>query len=305
MLNDWIKLVKVGFPNRSGKSLVRFSMITLALASRNIFCSNKVEFQVAKFKSEIWNSMNLWIQFQIKYIHQKDWARCPAILAVAGGYSSAVDLTQVRVNAQDSRNADRIAQYYVNGFRGYRNQDYKNWILKVTACVRKAEDLCGELILSESKGVVEIGPGMGAMLGIAKLNNATFFSSYDTEEMQHIQKYVLDCMQTPKTFCEFFGVNSKYSHYEIVIPSETYNLLAFWSFTEIDIDERIHYFNLIKNADTTIIACNKDFEGVDNFFYLEKLGQTLKKRVRYVEFVDLFGRKIPKYQQSHRLYVLN
>jgi hypothetical protein len=305
MFSDWIKLVKVGMPNISGRSLARFSLITLALASRSIFSTNKIQFQGTKFKSEIWNSLNLWLQFQIKYINQKDWARCPAILAVAGGYASAIDLTNVRINAQDIRNSERIAQYYAKGFRGYEHQDYKNWILRVTACIRKAEDLCGELILSESIGVAEIGPGMGAVLAIAELNNVTLYSSYDTEEMQYIQKYILKCMQIPKTFCEFYGVNSKNNYYNIATPSGEFTLFAFWSFTEVDIDERIHYFNLIKHSKTTVIACNKNFEGTDNFLYLEKIAQILSKRVRYVEFVEIFGNKIPGYQQSHRLYVLN
>ena len=305
MLVDWIKLVKIGMPNRSGRSLARALLITLALALRNIFSSEKRKFQENKFKSEIWNSINLWLQFQIKYIHQKDYARCPVILAVAGGYASPIDLSNVSTNTQDSKNADRIARYYVKGFRGYEHQDYKNWILKVTTFIRKAEDLCGESILSESMGVAEIGPGMGVILGIAKLNNATFYNSYDTQEMQHIQRYVNDCMRIPQTFCRFYPVNSKNNYYKVVIPNVKFSLFAFWSFTEVNIDERVHYFDLIKEAKITIITCNKNFEGTDNFLYLEKIAQILGKKVMYVEFVEIFGSKIPRHQQSHRLYVLN
>jgi len=239
MLADLIKLALKGMPNRSGIYLARALLITFALALRNIFSSKNVKFQANKIKSEIWDTIILWLQFQIKYIHPKDYARCPAILAVAGGYASPLDLSNVSTNTYDLENADRMASYFARGFRGYEHQDYKNWILGVTACIRKAEDLSGESI-----------------------------------------------------------------ELKISVPNTKYSLFAFWSFTEVNLEERIHYFKLIKRAETTIITCNKNFEGADNFLFLEKMSQILGLRAQYVEFVEIFGTKIPKYLQAHRLYVL-
>jgi len=304
MLADLIKLALKGMPNRSGIYLARALLITFALALRNIFSSKNVKFQANKIKSEIWDTIILWLQFQIKYIHPKDYARCPAILAVAGGYASPLDLSNVSTNTYDLENADRMASYFARGFRGYEHQDYKNWILGVTACIRKAEDLSGESILSEEMAVVEIGAGMGGILGLAKLNNATCYYSYDFREMQHIQRYIGDFMSIPHNFLRFHTVNANNKELKISVPNTKYSLFAFWSFTEVNLEERIHYFKLIKRAETTIITCNKNFEGADNFLFLEKMSQILGLRAQYVEFVEIFGTKIPKYLQAHRLYVL-
>ena len=84
----------------------------------------------------------------------------------------------------------------------------------------------------------------------------------------------------------------------------SYCLIAFYSFTEIHPDERIKYYKLLHDAEYSIIVTNKQFEGVSNFDYLEKLAQDLNQKFSYIELQTIFGPDIPKCVKYHRIYLL-
>ena len=226
------------------------------------------------------------------------------ILAVAGGYSEKLDLSSLTFSEFDEAIAEELARKYVFGFNGFEKQNYENWILKVLTIIRSAEKMTGVNLLNRTHSVAEIGPGMASMAGIAYAHSSPKFFSYDTVEMQTIQRYVIRCLEIPKEICTFFSINWENSPLKAEPPTSSYVLFAFWSFTEVDISERVYYHDLIKNSNVAVIACNNSFEGVDNFEYLKNLAVALQKRIQYQDFLDIFGTKIPSYQQKHRLYTL-
>ena len=302
MLIEWIKLGKVSFPNKTGKNFLRVWAKSLLLAILNFPHNRKMEFPIQPLKSEVWSSFNKWLHFQINFISPKDWARSPVILAVAGGYSERIKLDAITFSNFDRATSKGIAKKYSAAFRGFKEDDFRDWILKVLACVRAAEKLTEMSLINSGISVAEIGPGLGSMAGIAIEHSSPNFYSYDTLEMQTIQRYVTESLDISENRCTFFPINSQINRNHVGVPDSSYVLFAFWSFTEVNISERAFYSDLIKNSDATVIACNNFFEGVNNFEYLENLAFELGKEVGYIDFLSIFGDSIPKFQQKHRLY---
>jgi hypothetical protein len=302
MIIEWIRLSKIGFPNRTGKGFLRVWGKTLLLAVLNYPRKRKIEFLTQPLKSNVWSSVNEWLQFQIRFINPKDWARSPVILAVAGGYSEKNNLDSLSFSKSHEETATELAQKYQSNFRGFRENDYKNWILKVCACLRTAEKMTGMSLINSNYSIAEIGPGMGSMAGIAMAYSSPNFYSYDTLEMQTIQRYVTMSLGISESRCTYFPINSEIVKSHADLPDRPYVLFAFWSFTEVNIFERGYYYDLIQNSVATVIACNNFFEGVNNFEFLESLAIELGKEIQSTDFLTIFGNSIPKFQKKHRLY---
>lgn len=266
--------------------------------------AREVDLITSPLKSNVWNSFNRWLHFQIRYINQRDLAKSPVVLAVAGGYSENLNLSSLTFSEFDKATAKELAQKYLLGFNGFKQENYENWLLKVLTLIRSAEKMAGLSVLNPRVSVAEIGPGMASMAGIAYAHSSPRFFSYDTIEMQTIQRYVTRCLGIPNETCNFFPINLESVNATADSPSSPFVLFAFWSFTEVDISERVYYHDLIKNSHVFVIACNHSFEGVDNFQYLEDLAVKLQKEIQYQDFLDIFGTDIPSYQQRHRLYTL-
>ena len=310
MIISWLKLGLVSFPNKTGKRFLRVWAKCLILGLYNYLSTNnrqrakEVDLRTSPLKSNVWNSFNKWLHFQIRYINQRDWARSPVVLAVAGGYSENLNLGSLTFSEFDKATAKELARKYLLGFNGFQQENYESWILKVITFIRSAEKMTGLSLLNPSNSVAEIGPGMASMAGIAHAHSSPRFISYDTVEMQTIQRYVTRCLGIPNEICNFFPINLGRVNLKADTPTSPYVLFGFWSFTEVDISERVYYHDLIKNSQVTVIACNNSFEGVNNFQYLENLAAALEKEIQYQDFLDIFGTEIPSYQQRHRLYTL-
>jgi hypothetical protein len=243
MIFELIKLGKVSFPNRTGKSFLRVWGQTLLLAILNYPRKRKIEFLTQPLKSNYWNSFNKWLQFQICFINPKDWARSPAILAVAAGYSEKTNLDSLVISEKDEETAIELARKYHGSFRGFQENDYTNWIRRILVCVRTAEKMTGMSFTNSAKSIAEIGPGMGSMAGIAMAYSSQNFYSYDTLEMQTIQRYVTSSLGISENRCTYFPINSEIVKSSAEIPDTPYVLFAFWSFTEVDISERSYYYD--------------------------------------------------------------
>jgi len=304
MIIEWIKLGKVTFPNKTGKAFFRVWVKSLLLGILNYPPKRRVEFQTKPLKSNVWSSFNKWLDFQIRFINPKDWARSPVILAVAGGYSEKSNLDSLSFSKSDEETAMELAQKYQSNFRGFQENDYKNWILKVLANLRTAEKMTRMTLVNSNYSIAEIGPGMGSMAGIAMAHSSPNFYSYDTLEMQTIQRYVTTSLGISESRCTYFPINSEIVKSQADIPDTPYVLFAFWSFTEVNISERTYYHDLIEKSVATVIACNNFFEGVNNFEFLEDLASELGKEIQITDFLTIFGNSIPKFQQKHRLYTL-
>jgi len=292
------------FPNKTGKTFLRFWAKTYILAILDYPRKRKTEFLTQPLNSNVWSSYNKWLHFQIRFINPKDWARSPVILAVAGGYSEKNKLDSLVISESDEETAIELARKYHESFRGFQENDYKNWVRRILVCVRIAEKIIGMSLTNSDKSIAEIGPGMGSMAGIAMAYSSPNFYSYDTLEMQTIQCYVTKSLGISESRCTYFPINSKIVHSHADIPDSPYVLFAFWSFTEVNISERTYYYELIQNSSATVIACNNLFEGVNNFEFLESLAIKLGKEIQITDFLTIFGNSIPKFQQRHRLYTL-
>ena len=92
MLIEWVNLGKLDFLNWTGKRFLRVWGKYLILAIMNYPHKEETKLGTSRLKSSTWRSLNKWLQFQIRFINPRDWARTPVILEVAGGYSRKNDL---------------------------------------------------------------------------------------------------------------------------------------------------------------------------------------------------------------------
>ena len=126
MIISWLKLGLVSFPNKTGKRFLQVWAKCLILGLYNSLSTNKrqrvreIDLRTSPLKSNVWNSFNRWLHFQIRYINQRDWARSPVVLAVAGGYSENLNLDSLTFSEFDKATAKKLAGKYLLGFNGFR-----------------------------------------------------------------------------------------------------------------------------------------------------------------------------------------
>ncbi len=212
------------------------------------------------------------------------------------------NLDSLVISEKDKETAIELARKYHGSFRGFQENDYTKWICRILVCVRTAEKMTGMRFTNSAKSIAEIGPGMGYMAGIAMAYSSPNFYSYDTLEMQTIQRYVTSSLGISENRCTYFPINSEIVNSSAEIPDTPYILFTFWSFTEVNVSECSYYYDLIQNSLATVIACNNFFEEVNNFEFLKNLATELGKEIQITDFLTIFGNLIPTYQQRHRLY---
>jgi len=283
---------------------LKFWLTYLVLALRNLPMKKRIVFPAQNVGSSMWASLNSWLQFQIRWVSANDWLRSPLMVQVAGGYSEENNLKGIVLDVSDKKCANELASKYAKSFNGYQSTNYENWLLKVIYLIRSAELIAGKKLITKELTILEIGPGVGPLIGLALQNGVQEFVSYDTVEMQFIQRYTIKSLEIDNSKVQYVAINEYRENRQFLPPKLPYVLFGFWSFSEIQKEERKDYLALIKNAAVTIIACNKNIEGLDNFNYLESLARSMNKTCKFLEFKEIFGLGLQKYQEGHRLYCL-
>jgi hypothetical protein len=195
-----------------------------------------------------------------------------------------------------------IAKEFSKSFRGLGCSDYFNWLCRYHLMLSSFE-YCGISPLSGGLAVAEIGPGLGPVTSLLS-KSALEIHSFDTFEMQNVAKYVESNVIQPRKKTQYHAMNLASRNWTTLPSDVNYFVIAFYSFTEVNIDERKKYFKLIENAEYSIIATNQQFEGVSNFDFIEKLARELNQKVIYLGLQDIFGSAIPNYVKNHRIYLL-
>jgi hypothetical protein len=292
----------MGYPNRKGLKLCRVVVKYCVLGILQGTRRNQLEVPNLEIKSNVWRQYSAWLVFQLLYIGKKDWARTPLIR----------DVTLVQVNPLSAEYIDKIgtqalseitsiANGFSQCFRGIETKDFFNWLCRNQLLLRSFEHR-GVSPLSDGLVAAEIGPGLGPVTSLLAKSPREIFS-YDTFEMQEVQKYVESMVIKSSEKIQYHITNLEKDD-TVKIPEKTnYFVIAFYSFTEINVLEREKYVELIGNSTYSIIASNQNFEGVNNFDYLENLGKTINKEVSFLELQEVFGSGIPNYVKKHRIYL--
>jgi hypothetical protein len=303
MFISLLKLIRFGYPSKSGIRLARVISRYLILGIKNFPKVNKQVFPKLQIGSKLWQQYNRWLIFQIKYIDPRDWGNTPLIRDVTLTKTDPLQRKVLETISVENVNFIRnLATGYGNAFRGLEIEEIVNWLNHNFLMLNAFE----EQHISPLAGVEslsEIGPGFGPVMALASRKKRSFYS-FDTFEMQIIARHV--CENTFKG-----SSNIVYQPTNLVdegslkfIPEEKFAIIAFYSFTEINLAERVKFLPLFKKSEYSLIATNEKFEGVDNFEYIEELAEKIGAECQYKRFEDIFGTVIPNYKKWHRLYLI-
>ncbi len=280
----------------------------LAAVSFRFRTNNFRTFHENRPQSEIWLVFNKWLQFTYFYISPSYWAMTPLFRQVTLCHLEEYEvLNRSTFNDNNIGWIDSLAKNYSRNFFGVNSSQFKNWLLwnfhlllafKDSGCDPLASDL----------DLVEIGPGFGAVTSLVARSTGVEsrkIFSLDSMEMNNCLKIVHERVLNSYPNIKYVDAieNSEFRHL-IQKDLGAYFLIAFWSLTEVPLRERKRFEDLIVNADFSIIASNRVFEGVDNFEYLEEFARRNGLEIRYVELNEIFGEGLPGYSRKHRLYLI-
>lgn len=195
------------------------------------------------------------------------------------------------------------AQKYKVAFSGIDEFSFRNWITRNYLLANTFDDR-GFRPFSDNYALIEIGPGLGAVLTLANLSEPRAVYSYDTFQMQEIFSAVQNKSEEDFLKLQKIPINSPESAEILTLVEKETNLIAFWSFTELKENERARYLDLIRNAKHVLIATNEYFEGINNFDYLEQMARKLNKDIHFKSLSEIFGDNLPSYQKNHRVYLI-
>lgn len=303
MLKMLIKSVRIGYPSRAGFQLFRVILTYAWLAGLNITNWRKTSLPRLENVSKVWSQFSQWLIFSVAYIDPRDWARTPLIKDVTLVQTNPISLENAAsIDAKTYVEIQNIAIKFSSAFNGLEAENYFNWLCRYQLMLDSFQE-CGLKLTSGELDVAEIGPGLAPVTSLLS-NSTRGIHSYDTYEMQIVAKYVEQSVISPKTKITYHPMNLENGKNAEAPASSRYCVVAFYSLTELSISERAKYFDLIENAEFTLIASNQYFGGVDNFDYIEKLADKLKLSSTNKQVGDVFETEIPGYVKKHRIYLL-
>lgn len=303
MFLSLLKLIQFGYPNKSGIRLVRAISRYFILGIRNFPKVNKQVIPKVQIGSKLWQHYNRWLLFQIKYIDPRDWGNTPLIRDVTFVKTDPLQGKVLETISVENVNLIKnLATGYGNAFRGFGIEEIIDWLNRYLLILNAFEEQ-GISPLTGVESLSEIGPGFGPVMALASRKKRSFYS-FDTFEMQIIARHVCENAFKGSSNVVYQPTNLVDKGSLEFIPEEKFAVIAFYSFTEINLAERVKFHALIEKSEYSLIATNERFEGVDNFGYIEELAEKIGAKCQYKRFEDILGTAISNYVKYHRLYLI-
>lgn len=305
MIKDWLALNNYPILDSSGHRLRKLQLKFLWLALINPTRSKLSALEyIQESEGIIWANFNVWLQFQLKYINSQYWATSPLIRAVALVNLDEAYVDDIKHISQENQQIiNEISLKFTKAFRGVSQTQFKNWITRNYLLVNAFSEK-GNNLLRGIKNLVEIGPGLGAIISLALESNCEKVYSFDTFEMQSTLSALTRKFPSDYSRLENVTINDVRNIKPFKSPKDKTTVLAFWSFTETTEKERSNYFELFEGAENIIIGTNEKFEGINNFEYIEELAKRLKMNFVWKTMDEVFDTEVPNYQKKHRIYLL-
>jgi hypothetical protein len=305
MLKEWIALRRYPILHKNGLKLtiLQFQFFWLAIRKPTRSDYPKVQ-NIEESQGVVWFNFNVWLTFQLRFINAKYWATSPLIRAVTlVNLGEVYESDQFRISNNDFVKINELAAKYSRTFAGIKKLEFKNWLVRNYILAKSFSDL-GFDPVSKSRNLVEIGPGLGAVISLALESSCKSYYSFDTLEMQSVfsaitKEYPLDYQRVSLIPTNDNRVTRPFS-----IAEDDYSVIAFWSFTELKEVERDFYSELFKSASYVLIGTNENFEGINNFEYIEQMARQLELTCSWKSLDNVFSTQIPPYQKRHRIYLL-
>lgn len=302
----WYSLRKYPILNLHGIAFLklRIKYLMLAVIYPNLN-SKKSKVELISSQGQVWSNFNLWLQFQTRFINSKRWAASPIIRGVTLVNLEGIKPEQMEgISAESKQLISIAASKYDDTFKGISAQSFVNWITRNYLLANAFKDY-GLVPFQDESAIVEIGPGLGPVLTLASLSKPSSVHSFDTFEMQEIFSAIQSSFPDDFKKLDKVAINTEENRGAFILAEgKLSTVIAFWSFTELTLNERNRYLKLFKESNKVLIATNEFFEGINNFDYLEQLALQVDKKISYKKLTEILGTSIPRYQHNHRMYLL-
>jgi hypothetical protein len=302
MIFQLLKLSVNGYPNRPGIRVVKVAITYFGLAIRNLGNVQKLAFPEVVNQSDVWASYSKWLRFQLKYINKKDWARTPLIRDVSLVHTEPLFGKDFCMNRDDKNTILTCAEKLAQEFRGIPKEKFSNWLERYLILMQSFKELNVSPIEDEIV-ICEIGPGFGPVMALTSKKKMKYLS-FDTFEMQEVNRHVIESITSSPTNYEYHPTNLDDSKTPLNAHHLPYCVIAIYSLTELEKSEREMFLNLVKKAEYSLIACNENFNGLNNFAYIENLAESLNLSFTFKTMESIYGDAIPRYTKKHRLYLV-
>ena len=305
MFKNWLVLHNYPILGQSGRRLrlLQLKFLWLALRKPTHVKLSGMEF-IQESEGIVWANFNMWLKFQLKHVNSRYWATSPLIRAVAlVNLDESYEEDTKYMSRENKQIIEKISLRYTRVFRDISPLQFNNWITRNFLLVNAFSD-SGVSPLKDTKYLVEIGPGLGAIISLALESNCERAYSFDTFEMQSTFSAITREFPSEYSRLENVTINDLTIKKPFKSPKDKTTVLAFWSFTETKEEERSNYFELFKEAERIILGTNEKFEGIRNFEYIEDMARQLEMNFVWKGLDDVFETDVPMYQKRHRIYLL-
>tara|TARA_B100000886_G_C20388376_1_gene477130 strand:+ start:110 stop:1027 length:918 start_codon:yes stop_codon:yes gene_type:complete len=266
-------------------------------------------FKIRNFKKKISKKENIWSDYSKHFNYISEYYPAKNILK-----APIVQKTMFDKNAKLQKINSKSVQDTINDISKEIEASFfisknisKAWLSIFGSIIEQSNILEPDFEnLVSSNYFIEFGPGLGFNAEIySRLFNSRGIL-FDLPEIKNVRSIVIkefkkysDSDNKSKKPEEFSEIKSFLNRVKTL---QKYSFFSTWAFTESPLDIRKKFFNIINNSVITLIVSNPKFENIDNFEYLNNLGEKLKYHNHI--YKDLgFLKNSPKYLKKHQLHL--
>jgi|TARA_B110000977_G_C10977608_1_gene454826 hypothetical protein len=304
IIQEILKLHKIGFPNSSFKRLCEIDAKNLYYALKNI--QNK-ERELDQYKnlnlSHMWSQYNSHLEFQHKFYSKKDYLFSPVIKAVTGGFHTDI---KYKIEIKEQLEKVKIVSYNLE--KAFPSITFSQWYnaLSITLGIinhfnKDKIDLYSKL---KDLAIIEFGPGSGIhSLLYQSISNNTHIL-YDLPQMQTIQKFLIN-----KYFSDDIKKLNKFHYFtdlqnlDKFLDGRKFCFISQWAFSETPMSLRLLFEKILFKSDFAMFTSNAVMSGVDNNKYFNDLSKKLSNHTYINKYLDGMTDELPNFMKKHKIHL--
>ena len=270
--------------SRHIKNCIRYFSLASRSGDMNEFHKSDPNSNITLGEENCWEHFSKELDYTVRHIHPKHYLKSPVVYATTARPAIQPDERATPPTSMD----DAIHVVCDALVAGYYETNYGQWENLASKSYATMEELFKQAKLDQSllrsTPIVELGAGFGTM-SFVNAQGATHDQkniNYDLPGMsllqQSVAQYLGQVTNNPSFLNNIEYLSDTATLYDKVDKMD-FGIQTFYAFTEFPDGERQKLTELFKKSKFAIIASNSNFEGIDNFAYLDNLAKSIGKKV--------------------------
>ena len=307
IVQEIIKLHKIGFPNTSSKKQYLIDVLNLWYSLKNILGNERKVIQHSNLNlTDMWSKLNAYIDFQNKYYSTKDYLNAPVVRYTTGGFHSKNPLKFKTVDKNQKHSIETISFKLEKIFSTVPYNQWHNSIqffLEILNNFKESKiDLYSKL---KDLTIVEFGPGTGISSLLYQSISGHTFACYDLPQMQTIQKFVhKKYFKNAPEKLNKFNYFTNLQGLEKFLKGRKFCFISNFAFSETSLSLRLEFEEILSRSEFALFSSNKIMSGVDNFEYFDTLSERLLNHT-YLNTHFNNIENLQGFQKRHKIHLFN